>query len=90
MKEIVGAMIGKIITNNPAEIIRGLKNNTVTRLLSKQEMKLMASFDLGRKWEVMANSRVLFCLDDDGKPFPVKKIRKSKSKKCQPPIGENG
>ena len=71
MKEIVGAMIGTIITNNPADIIRGLENNTVTRLLSKQEMQLMASFDLGRNWEVMANSRVLFCVDDDGKPFPA-------------------
>ena len=71
MKEIVGAMIGTIITNNPADIIRGLENNTVTRLLSKQEMQLMESFDLGRNWEVMANSRVLFCVDDDGKPFPA-------------------
>jgi len=71
MKEIVGAMIGTIITNNPADIIRGLERNTVTRLLSKQEMQFMASFDLGRNWEVMANSRVLFCLDEDGKPFPA-------------------
>ena len=71
VKEIVGAMIGTIITNNPVVIIRGLENNTVTRLLSKQEMQFMASCDLGRNWEKMAISRVLFCLDDDGKPFPA-------------------
>lgn len=71
MKEIVGAMIGTIITNNPADIIRGLESNTVTRLLSKQEMQFMASCDLGKSWEVMANSRVLFCLDEDGKPLPA-------------------
>ena len=77
MKEIVGAMIGTIITKNPADIIRGLKNNTVTRLLSKQEMQFMASCDLGGKWEVMANSRVLFFLDEDGNPFPASLPNKS-------------
>jgi hypothetical protein len=84
MKEIVGAMIGTIITNNPADIRRGLKSNTVTRLLSKQEMQFMARFDFGKKWEVMANSRVLFCLDDEGKPFPVDGLKRG-AKKTTPP-----
>lgn len=81
MKEIVGAMIGTIITNRPADIIRGLENNTITRLLSKQEMQLMASFDLGRNWEVMANSGVLFFLDDDGKPYPASLPNKACSRR---------
>lgn len=76
VKEIVGAMIGTIITNNPADIIRGLENNTVVRLLSKQEVQLMASFDLGRNWEALADSKVLFCLADDGKPFPASRPTK--------------
>lgn len=74
MKEIVGAMIGAIITNNPADIIRGLENNTLTRFISKKEMQFMASCDLGSNWEALANSRVLFCLDDDGNPFPASNV----------------
>ena len=83
MKEIVGAMIGTIITNNPADIIRGLENNTITRLLSKLEMQFMASCDLGRNWEVMANSRVLFCIDDDGKPVPASLPNKARTRRAE-------
>lgn len=69
MKQIVGVQIGSKITNDPKLIVWALENNKVTRFLSRQEMQFMANCDLGKNWEIMANSRVLFCLDDDGKPF---------------------
>lgn len=71
MKNIVGAQIGSKITNNRLIIIQAIKDNTITRWLSQEEMKFMSDCDLGKNWDHMASGPVLFCLDDDGTPHPV-------------------
>jgi hypothetical protein len=71
MRAIVGAQIGSKITNSVPFIIQAVENGTITRWLSRQEMALMAAFDLGSNWNHMASSQVLFYMDDDGKPHPV-------------------
>ena len=70
MKEIVGARIGTLITNNRETIADAVERNAVTEFLDRQRMQFMAAMDLGRRWEVMANGPTLFCIDDDGKPQP--------------------
>lgn len=68
MKEIVGAKIGTMITNNRKTIAEAIERGAVTEWLDRQRMQFMAGMDLGRNWELMANGPTLFCLDDDGKP----------------------
>lgn len=65
MREIVGAQIGTKITNRPKDIIQGLESGTITRFLSKREMQLMSACALGRNWDIMAASPVLFLLDEE-------------------------
>lgn len=68
MKEIVGAKIGTMITNNRKTIAEAVERCAVTEWLDRKRMRFMAGMDLGRNWELMANGPTLFCLDDDGKP----------------------
>jgi len=72
MKEIVGCRIGNIITNNREIIINAVEQNAVTEYLDRQRMQFMAVMDLGRNWELMANGPTLFCIDNDGNPYPSK------------------
>jgi len=68
MKEIVGAKIGIIITNNRKTIADAFERGAVTEWLDRKRMQFMADMDLGRNWELMANGPTLFYLDDEGKP----------------------
>lgn len=68
MKEIVGAKIGTMITNNRKTIAEAFERGAVTEWMDRKRMQFMAGMDLGRNWELMANGPTLFCLDDDGKP----------------------
>ena len=70
MKEIVGAKIGTLITNNRKTIAEAVERNAVTEFLDRQRMQFMAAMDLGRNWDLMANGPTLFCIDDDGRPQP--------------------
>ncbi len=67
MREVVGAQIGTRITNDSGEIRTALDRGTIRRFLFRDEMKLMAAFDLGPNWEALAKSRTLFLLSEDGK-----------------------
>jgi len=70
IREIVGAIIRTIITNNRNEISAAYKRGDVTCWLDRDWMKFMADCDLGRNWELMANGPTLFCLDENGSPIP--------------------
>jgi len=68
MREIVAAKIGIEITNNIVDIVSAARNNTLTDIYDRRHMQLMASFDLGRHWNVLANGKTLFLIDDNGTP----------------------
>ena len=70
-KEIVAATIGTLITNNRAAI----KNNIdhVTDWIDRERVQFMASCDVGRHWEALANAPALFCIGADGKPLEAAK-----------------
>lgn len=70
MKEIVAAKIGSLITNDPRTIGSAIERNATMEFLDRQRMQFMAAMDLGTKWGKLANSKILFCIDDDGKPQP--------------------
>ncbi len=74
MKEIVGARIGTLITNNPRTIAEAVERKDVTEFLDRKRMRFLAAMDLGRNWELMANGQTLFCIDDDGHPQPPKNL----------------
>ena len=65
MREIVGAMIGTQITNIPKLIFEAVEKGTVKKFVSKREMAFMSSCDLGKNWDDMAKSPVLFVIDDE-------------------------
>jgi hypothetical protein len=71
VKEIVGAKIGTLITNNRRTIAEAVERNAVTEFLDRERMQFMAAMDLGRNWELMASGPTLFCIDADGKPQPI-------------------
>ena len=68
MRQIVGARIGTMITNNHGVIREAFEAGRVTEFLDRERMQFMAGMDLGRNWELMASGPTLFCLDDEGKP----------------------
>lgn len=68
MKEIVAAMVGTFITNDPTHIASAIETNTLTEFLDRDRMKFMAALDLGEHWKKLASSRTLFCIDDAGNP----------------------
>jgi hypothetical protein len=68
MKEIVGAMIGTIITNDRQSIKVAVEAGTVREFLDRQRMKFMSACDSGVQWDRMANGPTLFCIDADGNP----------------------
>lgn len=65
-KEIVGIITNdNVVTNIPRIIMEHARNNTVKMYLDREAMKLMASFDLGRKWERLASGPTLFLIEFD-------------------------
>ena len=66
MKEIVGAKIGTLITNDRSVIAKASHAGDTFELLDRKRMQLMAGMDLGRNWEMMATGPTLFFIDDDG------------------------
>ena len=70
MKEIVGAKIGSIITNNRPAIYIAIQNNTITEFLDRARMRFMAACDMGPNWVKMANGPTLFIVDDNGNITP--------------------
>lgn len=70
MKEIVAAMIGTKITNNPRTISEAIKHGTVTEFLDRKRMRFMSVFDLGQKWQKLAEGPTFFCMDDEGNIYP--------------------
>ncbi len=66
MKEIVGARIGNIITNNRQTIIDAVNLNQKVQFLDRRHMELMSACDLGKNWDEMARSKTLFRIDDEG------------------------
>lgn len=74
MREIVGAMIGTTITNNVKAIILAVEHvPKKVKFLDKEHMKFMSACDLGINWDNMANSPVLFVIEDNGTLTNVKK-----------------
>jgi len=67
MREVVAAQIGTRITNDAVEISAAVGSGSIRRFLFRDEMALMAAFDLGQNWEKLAKSRTLFLLSEDGK-----------------------
>lgn len=65
IKEIVGAMIGTKITNNPREIATAVESGTITEFIDRGRMEFMAACDLGQNWKRMAEGPTLFCVDDE-------------------------
>lgn len=71
MKEIIGAMVdGRFLTSDPRAIADAVETGRVTEWLDRRRMQFMAACDLGPKWGQLAESKTLFCLDDDGNPLP--------------------
>lgn len=68
MREVVGAQIGNLITNNRQLIVDAYNSGDPVKLLFRGEMKFMADMDLGKHWENMASGPTLFRLDKDGAP----------------------
>lgn len=66
MIEYVGAKINNVITNDLIEIIKAVKSGSNVDPLSRTSMKLMAAFDLGKRWSDLANAPTLFTEKDDG------------------------
>lgn len=72
IKEIVGAKIGDLITNNRERIVDALKADMDVQFLDKTHMQLMAALDLGTNWERMADGPILFLLEEvDGEIINV-------------------
>jgi hypothetical protein len=66
MIEIVAAKIGNIITNNLPDIVQAVKSGrNDIEWLDRKRMQLMACFDLGKRWEILANSPTLFSFDEE-------------------------
>ena len=63
--EIVAAKIGNTITNSIPVIKASLLLGKDVQWLTRQHMKLMASFDLGARWEHLAKGRTLFEVEED-------------------------
>ena len=70
MKEIVGAMLGTKITNNPRLIAAAVEAGVVTEFIDRQRMRFMAACDLGQRWKRMADGPTFFCIDDEGNIHP--------------------
>lgn len=68
MREIVAAQIGTMITNNPGTIAAALEKDAPIRFLDRLHMQIMASFDLGARWEKLASGPTLFLIGEDGQP----------------------
>ena len=68
MKEIVGARIGNIITNNFQAIRDAAKAGIDMQFYDRLHMQFMSSCDLGINWDRMANGPTLFLIDKNGKP----------------------
>lgn len=66
MRKIVGANINGTITNSAKAIVVAVEHNIPIEFLDQQHMKLMSACDLGRNWDKMAESPVLFVINDDG------------------------
>ena len=61
-EKIVGALSTTGYITNDGEIVASwLKNGVIKKFLSKDEMKLMASFDLGENWRKMAENEENSC-----------------------------
>ncbi len=67
MKDIVAVIFaGKVYTD--ITIIKELsKNNQFSKLISKQEANFMKYCDLGLNWNNLAESPILFSINDEGK-----------------------
>ena len=69
MDDIVAARIGSTITNSIPVIKDALERNQDIEWLSRRRMAFMAAFDLGPRWQNLANSKTIFQVDDDGNPI---------------------
>ena len=77
MREIVAAKIGTLMTNDPRTIHDAIKAGAEMQFMERPHMELMASFDLGIRWEVLANGPTLFKVDDDNNVYPPDHIEVS-------------
>ena len=66
MKEIVAAQVGKYITTDVNAILAAYEDGNVVQFFDRKRMEFMASLNLGETWVRLANSRTLFCIDDNG------------------------
>lgn len=82
MKEIVGARIGTIITNDRSAIADAVERGTLTEFLDRPRMAFMAALDLGIRWEQMAKGPTLFCLDKDNHVHPPNAFVSMQNKSC--------
>jgi hypothetical protein len=57
---------GNLVTNRRSDIIAALESGRKDiKWLDRRRMQLMASADLGERWENLAKSPTLFVLDDN-------------------------
>lgn len=80
VKEIVGAKIGTLITNDRRTIAEAVERNAVIEFLDRERMQFMAAMDLGRNWELIASGPTLFCIDADGQPQPSNAVVQADSR----------
>lgn len=65
-REIVAALIGRMVTTDPVDIKSALKCGQKIRLLSRREVEVMGALDLGKNWEDLSDSRTICIQNDDG------------------------
>lgn len=66
VKEIVAIVTkDQKIMNHPESVINAIRAHNVEEFLDRRAMQFMASFDLGSRWETLAQSPTLFVLDGD-------------------------
>lgn len=71
MKQIVAGLIdGNMLTTDAQMLRAACESGRNVRWHSRREMQLMASCDLGSKWNRLADAPTLFCLDCEGRPMP--------------------
>lgn len=67
MKQIVAAKLGDgVITNDIQKIVCAVENETLAEFYDRKIMRFMASCDVGRHYDELANAPTLFLIDEKG------------------------
>jgi hypothetical protein len=71
MKDIVGARIGDIVTNDRSVIAAAIDLGTITEWIIRPQRRLRVdTTEIAPCLMVLAKEATLFCLDDEGNVYP--------------------